>query len=486
MKNESKDEDDSHDSSDSCNSNHNNENNNEEEDKAAHDDDNNYNDDNNEQDNNANEGNNHIVHHCFNCHRRQSTLLQQFGPSYHTEFFQLMSTDVKTRRRFKLCNINYSDPNESNTYCRQCTEHLTRDTSNEANKAEVTWPAFIWWFLTEREIRCLYSPSHLWKFIPIMWRHWWITEFITTIFNADERNSITLHHPQPFFIDRTCDIQEWYDGINSYTLPNLRFACNKYCIPTVSCPFGCTTFVFRSGSIGLDTIFQRFLPKHIFKKFLTKKDSFKFCEFAREDYIRDEDDEYDNWLLNPVWKVRPTIAFNKRGIPMILTCDDHNNGTKTYLIHAPRSPLKHNLPSKYSDQLSHCSIRTRTIKPMAKKYYSNSFQMHEQRGSFNGIDTCNISTYRKFDFNSSLLSAFESSSILNRPDINALLRQLVDENVISKSVAVGKRDFACETYSNYDFDKYCKGATYVPFDVALAMHKETTNNLLVTVTIDER
>ena len=136
-----------------------------------------------------------------------------------------------------------------------------------------------------------------------------------------------------------------------------------------------------------------------------------------------------------------------------------------------------------------CAINITTtlnICQMAKKYYSNSFQMHEQRGSFNGIDTCNISTYRKFDFNSSLLSAFESSSILNRPDKNALLRQLVDENVISKSVAVGKRDFACETYSNYDFDKYCKGATYVPFDVALAMHKETTNNLLVTVTIDER
>ena len=111
--------------------------------------------------------------------------------------------------------------------------------------------------------------------------------------------------------------------------------------------------------------------------------------------------------------------------------------------------------------------------------------MHEQRGSFNGIDTCNISTYRKFNFNSSLLSAFESTAILNRPDINALLRQLVDENVISKSVAVGKRDFARETYSNYDFDEYCRGATYVPFDVVLKMNKEATNSL-IKVTIDQR
>lgn len=106
MRNESKDEDDSHASSDSCSSDHrNNENNNGE-------------GDNNEQDdNNIDEDDHHIVHHCFNCHRRQSTFSQQFGQSYHTEFFQLKSTDVKTRRRFKLCNINDNDPNESHIYC---------------------------------------------------------------------------------------------------------------------------------------------------------------------------------------------------------------------------------------------------------------------------------------------------------------------------------------------------------------------------------
>ena len=473
MRNESKDEDDNSASSDSSDCSRNNENNNRERDNYEQDTSNNIDEDDN------------MVHYCFNCHRRQTDFLQQFGRSYHTEFFQLKGTDVKTRRRFKLCNIDYSDSNELLVFCQQCKEHLTRNTSDGPNRAEFTWPAFIWWFLSNKELRSMYRPSHLWKFIPSIWRHWWVADFITTIRNEEERNCISLDRPQPFFIDRTSDIEEWEDLIKSQTLPNLRYTCNKYCIPTVSCPFGCTTFIFRSGSIGLDVIFQRFLPKYIFKKFLTNKNSFKFCEFARDDYIRDEDEEYDNWLLNPLWKVRPTISFNKHGVPNILTCDDHENGTKTYLIHTPRSPLKHNLPSKYSDQLSHCSIRTRTIKPMAKKYYSNSFQMHEQRGSFNGIDTCNISTYRKFNFNSSLLSAFESTAILNRPDINALLRQLVDENVISKSVAVGKREFARETYSNYDFDEYCRGATYVPFDVVLEMNNEATNSL-IKVTIDQR
>ena len=179
----------------------------------------------------------------------------------------------------------------------------------------------------------MYRPSHLWKFIPIMWRHWWLEEFKSSISNRNERNCISLNQPEPFFIDQTCDIEDWDDRINTNNLPNLQIACNKFCIPTVSCPFGCTTFIFRRGSISLDIMFQRYLPKYLFKKFLTNKDSFKSCEFARDDYIREE---YDNWLLNPLWEVRPTIAFDKHGVPTILTCDEHKNGTKTYIIHAPR------------------------------------------------------------------------------------------------------------------------------------------------------
>ena len=382
-----------------------------------------------------------------------------------------------------MCNINYSDSNEVNMFCEQCSIHLSSNIKDDFNNPRNTWPSFIWYFLNDKDLRNHYSPSYLWKFIPKMWRYWWVDSFNATIHEQNEM--IEIDAPEPFFDDRSLDICEWDDLIQSYTLPNLRKACNKYLLPTILCPYGCSTFIHRHGEVSIDLLFQRFVPKALLKKHLSNKCAFKYFESMREDFIRD-DDEYDNWLLNSAWKVRPTIAFNTHGLPTVLTCDDHKNGTKTYLIHAPRSPFKHNLPSKYSDQLSHCSIRTRTIKPMAKKYYSNSFQMHEQRGSFNGIDTCNISMYRKFNFNSLLLSAFEASSILNRPDINALLRQLVDEKIISKSVAVGKRDFATEKYSNYDFDKYCKGATYVPFDVALEMHKETTNNSLVTVTIDER
>ena len=131
-----------------------------------------------------------------------------------------------------------------------------------------------------------------------MRRHWWLEEFKLSISNLNERNYISLEQPKPFFIDRTPDIKEWDYIINTHTLPNLRIACNKYCISTVSCPFGCSTFIFGRGSISLDIMFQRFLPKCVFKKFMSNKESFKFVESVRNDFIHEENDVYDRWLLN--------------------------------------------------------------------------------------------------------------------------------------------------------------------------------------------
>ena len=80
--------------------------------------------------------------------------------------------------------------------------------------------------------------------------------------------------------------------------------------------------------------------------------------------------------------------------------------------------------------------------------------MHEQRANFNGIDTCNISSYHRFDFVSSLLTELESVAIVNRPDINSLLNQLVDERIMSKETAKGKRNFATSSTTSVDFYKY--------------------------------
>ena len=47
--------------------------------------------------------------------------------------------------------------------------------------------------------------------------------------------------------------------------------------------------------------------------------------------------------------------------------------------------------------------------------------MHEQKGSFQGIDTCDICNFGDFNFLSKLLNESESRSIAQRADINDLL-----------------------------------------------------------------
>jgi hypothetical protein len=81
------------------------------------------------------------------------------------------------------------------------------------------------------------------------------------------------------------------------------------------------------------------------------------------------------WLLNPEWKVLPSIAFVSR-VHKVLTCMDHKGGSKLFHIHKCRQPI-HNLSAAKSDQLCHGVIRTRTVKPMKKSEYSDSYQMHE-------------------------------------------------------------------------------------------------------------
>ena len=57
------------------------------------------------------------------------------------------------------------------------------------------------------------------------------------------------------------------------------------------------------------------------------------------------------------------------------------------------------------------------------------------RGSFQGISTCNVQEYGHFNTNSVFLDQSESYSIANRLDINSPIDQLVEKHVICKSAA---------------------------------------------------
>ena len=83
----------------------------------------------------------------------------------------------------------------------------------------------------------------------------------------------------------------------------------------------------------------------------------------REDYICGEDKEDELLLFNPDWKISPSIAFVEGKGPVILTCYDHNGGTKKLMIHTCK--WKHNLASKHPDQLCQAVIQPRLLKPVS-------------------------------------------------------------------------------------------------------------------------
>jgi hypothetical protein len=80
--------------------------------------------------------------------------------------------------------------------------------------------------------------------------------------------------------------------------------------------------------------------------------------------------------------------------------------------------------------------------------HSTAYQMHEQRGSFNGIDTCSVTSFGNFDFCSNLSLIDESRAIRNRPDMKGLLSTLAEEKVISKFTASERLAEAMEGYGS--------------------------------------
>ena len=95
---------------------------------------------------------------------------------------------------------------------------------------------------------------------------------------------------------------------------------------------------------------------------------------SRDDYVRDSTDEYDVLLLNPEWRVLPSIAFIEGKGPHVMICREHDDGSKCFYIHPPRVP-SHIIPSAKGDQICHAVIKPRLIKPMKAMQYSNTYQI---------------------------------------------------------------------------------------------------------------
>ena len=331
--------------------------------------------------------------------------------------------------------------------------------------------------LSNPDIHQCYGEK-IWSYVPTQWRPWWFhslqTEFPAVF------SDITMDSPRPLIEDKTIDRNSCKDDLDSYVLPRLTKTWNHYFRPVVKCPWGCSEFVHKVGFLPLDLIFRRLLQKCSFKKMMTTNDSSRRNKVTdnysykvrsiREDYIRQPEDSEDMLLLNTDWMVMPSVANIPGKGFVFLTCREHDQGTNLFMIHVCR--WKHNLPSLKPDQLCQVVSQPRTLKPVKASQYSISYELFQQTGSFNGIDTCSATSFGKFDFYSLLLAEAEARSIFNRPDIAAHLKRLRQEKVISKYIEQGKRQHATDYSSTIDYEKYYYGGTYVSLETSMILQRE--------------
>ena len=74
-------------------------------------------------------------------------------------------------------------------------------------------------------------------------------------------SNISLTEPIPIFEDVTDKINDWKSGIDSGNLNKIAEVCNSYLMPTVLCPWGCSEFLHKVGSVDIQLILQRYLKK---------------------------------------------------------------------------------------------------------------------------------------------------------------------------------------------------------------------------------
>ena len=81
---------------------------------------------------------------------------------------------------------------------------------------------------------------------------------------------------------------------------------------------------------------------------------FRKVKWLCDYFIRDEND-VDMILMNLKWKVLPSVAFVD-GIPQVMKCKDHDNGTDFMMIHPCR--WDYNIPYDQSDQIAQAVIQS--------------------------------------------------------------------------------------------------------------------------------
>ena len=349
------------------------------------------------------------------------------------------------------------------------------DAESRSDDWRVIWPSFMWKFMSDASVdsvveRC--GVQEAWKFVPAGWRNWWLQSLVELRPASWVLPGVSLGAVVPHFTDVTSDLRLFEDMLDSLELGKIRNVCNKLNFPTVYCPWGCPTFLQDVGGLDLAAAFHHLLRKQRVKVAMStsSKEVVGKCYSMRPDFL---DPRHPRHLLCPAFEVRPSVAVHRDKGMCVLTCACHSGGTRSRYYHVPRSPF--GLMSRAGDQLAHCVVHHRTVKPMAPKKFNNTYQLFMQRGSFSGIGMSCLKTNGDFSLRSELLAQSEALSIACRDDIRGLLGQLEDDGHIHPRTAAKLRETSKELHSDGGLigrSLYSTGATYTLYTDCMKLQRE--------------
>ena len=410
---------------------------------------------------------------CFNCHRR-NVLLQ----NVHRDL-------LKTRRPFCTFSVITIGHNATQTFCDECCAYLCREETN-GDDWTVIWPAFIWKFLADRSDYSVSTQAGgecAWQFVPTAWRHWWLDSLRFYFPAFYDVPGVSLLLPPPHFEDISSDLRRFETMMQNLRLGEIKNVCNELNFPTILCPWGCSTFPQDIGVLPLPTVFHHVLRKRRVRVQMSARSRNALCKCLsmRPDYL---DPNHPRHICSKRFTVRPCVAFHPVKGMSVITCDEHCHGTIQRYLHVPKSLL--GLPSRLGDQLAHCVMHHRTIKPMIAKKYSTTYQLAMQRGSFAGIDLCCLKSSGDFRSRSAILHSHEALSLACREDIRALLDQLERDGFVSGETARGFRKASSTEHHDggaTSRSEYSSGSTFVTFLDCMKMQRELATVHEITIQV---
>ena len=403
---------------------------------------------------------------CVNCHRQSCEEMQ-------VEYYQLGKEEINFRRKYSNIREEEILDDEKKLFCKECGIYVYKTHKIQLYRNwKYIWPSYIWRLLTNENI-CNAIGVEIWRWIPLSLR----SSLIESKNEMSEQlRHVTIENPRSYFRDCTKEMEQCKEILKEMKLSELMKMCNKHCACDVRCPFGCTCHLFKTGSMSYTAVMRKFIGHigidvygntDVTHAMSSEEYIEKVIKSPRMDYLTLEDKVFNKW------DIRPCVMVSKEEGICVLTCEDHNGGFGKRMLHPPLNPVNRHFPQPMSDQLSHAVVCPRVVKPMKEHRFSTSYQMHEIRGSYRGLDTCDVQGYGKFGKKSYLNESNECLALYGREDTKCLLNQNGEDGkwpmdlvkyLMSQSNVIG------EKYKE-EMEESLMGSTYVSLRQCLNINK---------------